>query len=385
MGISVQDAMRRSPLPFAITRGVERKLVYANSAFSRLAGIAKGETPGVPIATVFTGTEGGALSALLDRAARDGVELLDQRIDSSSERASGWQCSVWPVITDDGRAEAFGIEIRESGSPGAALDLQRQVAEQLLLGALRERSLADDAEAANRANTAFLGAMSHELRAPLNAIGGYIELLDLGLRGPVTDDQRADFARVKTNQQHLALLITEVLNFARAGSGGVFYAVSDINGCDALRHAIQLIEPLIAQRGLVFDGISGDSSIVARADPEKVAQILVNLLSNAIKFTPAGGHISAECAVVDDTVTLSISDTGPGVPRDKFGAIFGRFVQLKEGLADRESGVGLGLAISRDLARAMNGDLTVESTEGKGARFTLSLPRASEHTQPLSG
>jgi len=165
----------------------------------------------------------------------------------------------------------------------------------------------------------------------------------------------------------------------------VSYAVSDINGCDALRHAIQLIEPLIAQRGLVFDGISGDSSIVARADPEKVAQILVNLLSNAIKFTPAGGHISAECAVVDDTVTLSISDTGPGVPRDKFGAIFGRFVQLKEGLADRESGVGLGLAISRDLARAMNGDLTVESTEGKGARFTLSLPRASEHTQPLSG
>ena len=378
MEISVQEAMRRSPLPFAITRGAERTLVYANSAFSRLAGIAKGETPGVPIATVFTGTEGGALSALLDRAARDGVELLDERIDASSERASGWQCSVWPVITDDGRAEALGIEIRESGSPGAALDLQRQVAEQMLLGALRERSLADDAEAANRAKTAFLGAMSHELRAPLNAIGGYIELLDMGLRGPVTDDQRADFARVKTNQQHLALLITEVLNFARVGSGGVSYAVSDINGCDALKHAIQLIEPLIAQRGLVFDGISGDSSIVARADPEKVAQILVNLLSNAIKFTPAGGHISAECAAVDDTVTLSISDTGPGVPKDKLDAIFGRFVQLKEGLADRESGVGLGLAISRDLARAMNGDLTVESTEGKGARFTLSLPRASE-------
>jgi len=379
---SVQEAMRRSPLPFAITRGAERKLVYANSAFSRLAGIAKGETPGVPIATVFTGTEGGALSALLDRAARDGVELLDERIDASSERASGWQCSVWPVITDDGRAEGLGIEIRESGSPDAALDLQRQVAEQMLLGALRERSLADDAEAANRAKTAFLGAMSHELRAPLNAIGGYIELLDLGLRGPVTDDQRADFARVKTNQQHLALLITEVLNFARVGSAGMSYAVSDINGCDALRHAIELIEPLIAQRGLVFDGISGDSSIVARADPEKVAQILVNLLSNAIKFTPAGGHISAECAAVDDTLTLSISDTGPGVPKDKLEAIFGRFIQLEEGLADRESGVGLGLAISRDLARAMNGDLTVESIEGKGARFTLSLPRASAHQKP---
>jgi signal transduction histidine kinase len=377
LDISVQDAMRRSPLPFAITRGPERRLVYANSAFSRLAGIAEGESPGVPIATGFTGTEGNALSALLDLAARDGVELIDQRIDTPGERASGWLCSVWPVITDDGRADTFGIEIRESGSRDAALDLQRQISEQMLLGALRERSLADDAEAANRAKTAFLGAMSHELRAPLNAIGGYIELLDLGLRGPVTDDQRADFARVKANQQHLALLITEVLNFSQAGSGGLSYALSDVNGSDALRHAIQLIEPLIAQRGLVFDGISCDSSIVARADPEKVAQILVNLLSNAIKFTPAGGHISAECAAARDNITLSISDTGRGVPKEKLEAIFGPFVQLKEGLADRESGVGLGLAISRDLARAMNGDLTVESTEGKGARFTLSLPRAS--------
>ena len=376
MGISVQKAMQRSPLAFAITSGAEHKLVYVNSAFSRLAGIAKGETPGVPIATVFTGTEGAALSALLDRAARDGVELMDQRIDASSERASGWHCSVWPVTTDDGRSEAFGIAIRESGSSDASLDLQRQVSEQMLLGALRERGLADEAEDANRAKTAFLGAMSHELRAPLNAIGGYIELLDMGLRGPVTEDQRADFARVKANQQHLALLITEVLNFARVGSPGMSYAVGDINGYDALRHAIELIEPLIAERGLVFDGISGDQSIVARADPEKVAQNLVNLLSNAIKFTPAGGHIGAESAAVDDTVTLSISDTGPGLPKDKLEAIFGRFVQLKEGLANRKSGVGLGLAISRDLARAMNGDLTVESVEGKGARFTLSLPRA---------
>ena len=376
---SVQEAMRRSPLPFAITRGAERTLVYANSAFCRLAGITVSEAPGVPIATVFTGTEGGALSALLDRAFRDGVELLDERIDASSERANGWQCSVWPVIQDDGRADALGIEIRESSPPDATLDLQRQVAEQMLLGALRERGLADDAETANVAKTAFLRAMSHELRTPLNAILGYIDLLDMGLRGPVTEDQHADFARVRTNQQHLAALVTEILNFARVGSGSVAYAVSDVNGCDALRHAIALIEPLIAQQALVFDGVSGDPGIVARADPEKVTQILVNLLSNAIKFTPAGGHISAECAAVDDAVALSITDTGSGIAPDKLETIFAPFVQLKEGLADREGGIGLGLAISRDLARAMKGDLTVESTEGKGARFTLSLPRAGEH------
>jgi len=376
---SVQEAMRRSPLSFAITSGAEHTLVYANSAFSRLAGIATGETPGVAIATVFTGTEGGALSALLDRASRDRVELLDERIDASSERVKAWQCSVWPVIKDDGKAVALGIQIRDSTPPDDSLDLQRQVAEQMLLGALRERRLADDAETANRAKTAFLRAMSHELRTPLNAIAGYIDLLDMGLHGPVTESQRADLARVRTNQQHLSALITEILNFARVGSGSVSYAVSDVNCRDALTRAIELIEPLIAQQGLVFDGASCDSSIVARADPEKVTQILVNLLSNAIKFTPAGGHISAECAAVDDIVTLTLSDTGLGIATDKLETIFEPFVQLKEGLADREGGIGLGLSISRDLARAMKGDLTVESTEAKGTRFTLSLPRAGEH------
>src|ERR1700682_1484489 len=255
---SVQEAMRRSPLPFAITRGAERALVYTNPAFCRLAGIANAEVPGVPIATVFTGTEGGALSALLDRASRDRVEMLDERIDAPSERASAWQCSVWPVIMDKRRAEVLGLQIRDSTPPDDALDLQRQVAEQMLLTALRERGLADDAETANRAKTAFLRAMSHELRTPLNAIGGYIDLLDLGLRGPVAETQRADLARVRNNQQHLAALITQTLHFARAGSGSVSYAVSDINGRDALKHAIELIEPLIAQQGLVFDGISGD-------------------------------------------------------------------------------------------------------------------------------
>ena len=567
---TVQEALRRymqqAPLPFAIARGAEHRLVYANSAFCRLVGVANGEGLGAPIATDFTATEGRALSTILDRAFRDGVEVLDERIYAPSRAASDWQCSVWPVIDDDGRVEALGIQIRESSRPDDALDLQRQVAEQMLLSALRERGFAEDAEAArrraaflaeagrllaesvdqsstlvaltrlalptlgawcivdvleergairrlgiyhpdpekqklareleiswtpepddpfgatamlrdtrtiaitddieatlaatahspgnlhilrqlgigslltvplvarkrllgaitfvseqrglsyspedvqlaedvanrgalaldnaqvydlalvlqrsaetaNRAKTAFLGAMSHELRTPLNAIGGYIDLLDMGLRGPVTENQHADFARVKTNQQHLAILITEILNFVKVGSGHVSYAAINVKVCDAMQHAIDLIEPLFGQKGIAFDGISGDSRIVARADPERVTQILINLLSNAIKFTPAGGRIRAECAVADDSVTLSLTDTGIGIAAEKHESIFEPFIQLKESLSDRESGVGLGLAISRDLARAMKGDLTVESSEGKGARFTLSLPRAEE-------
>jgi len=371
----LRGSIQQSPLPFALTRGPEHTLVYANSAFGRLTGVAIGAALGTPIATAFAGPVGPALSAILDRTARDGVELLDQRVEGETALL----CSVWPVIADKGSVEALAIEIRESTLSDAELELQQKVAEQMLLGALRERGLADDAETANVAKTAFLRAMSHELRTPLNAIGGYIDLLDMGLRGPVTESQHADLGRVRTNQLHLAALITEILNFARVGSGSVSYAVSDINGCDALMHAVGLIEPLIGQQGLVFDGISGDSSVVARADPEKVTQILVNLLSNAIKFTPEGGHISAEVAAHDNTVTLAVSDTGLGIAPEKLENIFEPFTQLKEGLADRKGGIGLGLSISRDLARAMKGDLTVESTEGKGTRFTLSLPRANEH------
>jgi signal transduction histidine kinase len=571
--LSLQEALRRcmqqAPLPFAITRGTEHILAYANSAFCRLAGAGNGDPLGVPIDTLFSATEGRALRIALDRAFRDRVELLDERIDASGETASDWHFSLWPVIADNGRAEALGIEIREAIPRDAALDLQRQVAEQMLLGALRERGFAEEAEAArrraaflaeagrllaesvdqastlvaltklalpglgawcivdileegdaihrlgiyhpdpekqelahqlqvswgpepddpfgapamlrdarplahtddieatlaatahspanldilrqlgigslltvpliarnrllgaitfvsaernlafskedtelaeavanrgalaldnaqvydlalvlqrsaetaNRAKTAFLGAMSHELRTPLNAIGGYIDLLDMGLRGPVTANQHADFARVKTNQQHLALLITEILNFVRVEGGRESYLISDVKACESIQRAIDLIEPLFGQKGLVFDGINGDDSIVARADPERVVQILINLFSNSIKFTAPGGRISASCAVTSDTVTIGVSDTGLGIAPEKHEAIFKPFIQLKESLADRESGVGLGLAISRDLARAMNGDLTVESAEGKGARFTLSLPRAGGHQE----
>jgi signal transduction histidine kinase len=237
--------------------------------------------------------------------------------------------------------------------------------------------LRQSAETANRAKTEFLGAMSHELRTPLNAIGGYIELLDMGLRGPVTEGQHADFARIRTNQQYLLVLITEILNFAHIGSGRMAYAISDINAYDALARAAELVEPLIPQRGIVWGGITCDSSVVLRGDREKVTQILVNLFSNAIKFTLGGGRIAVGGEIKGDTVLLSVIDTGIGVPPEKLDSIFEPFVQLKEGLTDRGTGVGLGLAISRDLARAMNGDLTVESIEGNGARFTLCLPRAS--------
>ncbi len=237
--------------------------------------------------------------------------------------------------------------------------------------------LQQNAEEANRAKSAFLGAMSHELRTPLNAIGGYVELLDMGLRGPVTKEQRADLERVRQNQQQLLVLISEILNYARLGGGQATYNVIDFNACDVLARAVDILGPLVERKNLECKATVDDTTIICRADPEKVTQILVNLVSNAIKFTAAGGRISAFCEATGDDVHFIVTDTGIGIPKIKFEKIFEPFVQLKDSLTEREGGVGLGLAISRDLARAMNGSLAVESTEGTGSSFTLTLPRGS--------
>jgi GAF domain-containing protein len=409
---SIQEALRQcvqqAPLPFAVTRGADHVLAYANSAFTRLTGFTGGPVIGVPIAAAFGGDRGRELHTLLDRANRDGLQLLDEPVRASSGEANDWYCSVWPVTGQDASIEALGVQVRESDPREPALGLQRQIAEQLLLGALRERGFAEDAEAArrhatflaeagrllaesvdktstfvalaklalptlgawcimdvlgagnsihrlgiyhpdpakqalareleaawipdpndpfgapamlrdartveatedieavlvtaarsadnlrilrqlgigalltvpliardkllgaitfvsaqpgmtyseeeirlaenlaargalaldnaqaydlalvgrrqaeaaNEAKAAFLSAMSHELRTPLNAIGGYIDLLDMGLRGPVTDEQHTDFARVKASQQHLNRLITEILNFRSSNAAG---------------------------------------------------------------------------------------------------------------------------------------------------------------------
>src|SRR5450759_5355820 len=177
---ALRHCMQQAPLPFAITRGAEHTVVYSNSAYCLLAGVANGGAIGAPIADPFIATEGRALTAILNRAFRQGIEILDERIETSTERASGWQCSVWPVIAEDRRVEALGIQIRESSPRDGARELQRQVAEQMLLSALRERGLADDAEAARR-RAAFLAEAGRLLAESVDQATTLVALTKLAL------------------------------------------------------------------------------------------------------------------------------------------------------------------------------------------------------------
>jgi len=238
------------------------------------------------------------------------------------------------------------------------------------------RRLTDEALEASRAKSDFLAAMSHDLRTPLNAIGGYAQLIEMGVRGPVTDAQKADLERIQRSKSHLDRLVSDVLSFAKLGAGRIELRREPIKVKNLLGSVVDMIRPQLAEKQLNLSAVLVDPELRIHADLDKAQQILINLLANALKFTPAGGTISLEVDPQDECVAISVNDTGIGVPEDQLERIFEPFAQAKRALVVSDSGVGLGLAISRQLARAMDGELTVKSTVGTGSSFTLTLPRS---------
>lgn len=290
-------------------------------------------------------------------------------------------------VTDDDEALLSGLADQTAAPLEHALLAERMervtlVAENVrLYEAERTARLAADraraeAEAANRAKSEFLANMSHELRTPLQAISGYVELIDMGLRGPVTDEIREDLRRIRASQRLLLRLVEDVLDVARLGAGHVQLDLSRVALHDLLSSAEAHVFPQLHAKLLRYRYDGCDPAVTVHADRERLQQIILNLLSNAIKFTPAGGAIALSVETSARTVLVRIADNGRGVPADKLDEIFDPFVRVEHGFSRDNEGAGLGLAISRALGRAMGGDLTVESTLGRGSTFTLTLSRS---------
>jgi signal transduction histidine kinase len=249
-----------------------------------------------------------------------------------------------------------------------------------LEGELRDALRA--AHAANRAKSDFLTVMSHELRTPLNAIGGHVQLLEMGLHGSLTDAQREALERVQRSQRHLLGMINDLLNLAEVDAGRVRYEIVHQPVASAMQAVATLLAPLATQNGIALSvrpPNAGDEALEVQADVDKLQQILLNVVSNAIKFSTHGGRIAIEggrCATDASLVEIRVHDTGVGMAESQLASIFEPFVQLGVPVHGQREGVGLGLSVSRMLARGMGGELSAESEVGAGSTLTLALPLA---------
>jgi PAS domain S-box-containing protein len=320
-----------------------------------------------------------------------GPPLVDRVAQVIAGRTSASQADM-VLRTRDGRRVPVDVRIariraerRDGSSPvpavGAVLAL-RDIADRKADARALEAARADaeharsEAESANRAKSEVLATMSHELRTPLNAIGGFTELIADGIYGPVAPRQHEALGRIKRAQELLLGLINAVLNFAKVQAGRVPLHLTLFDLPRALDDVRGLVLPQMRARQLAFTMRPAvGATRTAFADRDKVQQIVLNLLTNAVKFTARDGRVDVTCESDDDTIRVSVIDTGVGIPADRLSAVFEPFVQLGSDRTTVGQGTGLGLAISRELARSMGGDLVATSAVGVGSRFTLVLPR----------
>lgn len=377
----------QAPTFLAVMRGPSHEFTLVNAAFGQLVG--RSDLLGHTVMEIFPEMLAQGFIALMDDVLATGTPFVGREMPITFGGAPDSRGDIrfvdfvyMPLIEADGTRSG----IISHGSDVTANVLARREIEQLLVAseqARREAEIArSEAQAANRAKSEFLTVMSHELRTPLNAIAGYVELMQMGIRGPVTTQQRDDLARIQKSQRHLLGLINGVLTHARAEAGAVVYDLTGVSLAQVVSTSETLIAPQARAKRIVLRlSESFESCLTVSADREKLEQIVTNLLSNAVKFTAVGGSVILACARGSElegvgTIVVTVADSGRGIAADAFERIFEPFVQVDARLTRSEEGMGLGLAISRDFARGMGGDLTVTSVLGVGSTFTLSLPMA---------
>ena len=244
---------------------------------------------------------------------------------------------------------------------------------------LSERALRQAKEAAEQAyqsKSRFLANMSHELRTPLNAIIGFSEMMQHQLLGPLGNDRYNDYiAGIRESGEHLLDLITDILDMSKIEAGKYQLYVEDINLSKIIRLAIHMMEGRANDAQLTIDtNIDEDTALTLQADRRALMQVLLNLLSNAIKFTPEGGQISISALQNDMGTTLTVKDTGIGIPKLKLERVTRPFEQVANAHTRGHEGSGLGLSITKNLCELHGGNLSLESTVNEGTTVNVFIP-----------
>jgi signal transduction histidine kinase/ActR/RegA family two-component response regulator len=279
--------------------------------------------------------------------------------------------------------------VRDAGGEhGAGDELGRLAdslvrAEKLLASRTTELITArDEAVRASQAKNAFLSSTSHELRTPLNAVLGFTQLLQLS---DLSQEDRDAVERILAAGRHLLALINELIDIARIESGDFSLSVEPVAVQPVVQESCQLMAPLAADRSITISQPCPWPGLAVKADRQRLRQILVNLLSNAVKYNRAGGSVTITCqAASPGQASLTVADTGPGIPAADLEHIFDPFERLG---AERTAieGTGIGLPLARAFAEAMHGQLTAASVPGEGTTFTLTLPRTPDIVQAPAG
>jgi signal transduction histidine kinase len=380
---------QNAPAFLAVLRGPEHVFELANDAYYQLVG--HRELIGKPVFEALPEIREQGFEELLEGVLATGTTYIGREVPILLAREPGAAAQqryvdlvYIPLIEADGTRSgviAHGTDVTEHVH--ARGEIERL---------LRESEVARaEAEEANQAKSQFLANMSHEIRTPINAIVGYADLLEIGLRGKLSEGQQSYVDRIKSSSRHLVGLIDEILDLSKIEAGGMTIGRQPVLLHDVIREALEMILPQAQARELTIpETIACDpDDAMCLGDPDRVRQILVNLLSNAVKFTGSGGSVSVRCSVLDaapkaelaiegGVMAVEVEDTGIGIAPGQLSRIFEPFVQVDTGHTRQVGGTGLGLTISRKLARMMGGDLTVRSRLGEGTCFTLWLPAALE-------
>lgn len=241
-------------------------------------------------------------------------------------------------------------------------------------GRVDAESAREVAEGENSAKDRAITLVSHELRSPLGAIANNVQILQLEICGPITAMQRAVLERITASHTHVMSLVDQLLDLQRLATGHMHFDIAPVSVLAAVRDAADMVAWQFTRAGVELIVEISDDTGELHTDRRKFTQIVMNLLSNAAKFTPQGGRVTVTGAHVEQGLRLQVRDTGIGIAAEHLDAVFEPFVQLQDGGRSHHGGAGLGLSISRQFARGLGGELTLDSEVGVGSTFTLMIP-----------
>jgi signal transduction histidine kinase len=334
------------------------------------------------VMTMVSGVEGAALGLVLTQLVLTAATVSGHGIAAIAKLPLGTQLYFTQIFITGlitvmlPAAVAITERVTLRDGMQAALKREEQVNQALRESEKRYREMAEQAQSANKAKSEFLASMSHELRTPLNAILGFSEILATQLYGPLGHEKYVEYAEdVHKSGTHLLELINDVLDLSKIDAGKMELRVSTFSVSELIDDTVLLVRG--RAKGHVRLKVYVPTDIHIRADKRLTTQILINLLSNAIKFTPDGGTITAGVQEHHgEGLEIYVADTGIGMDAAQLNKAFSTYGQIDSQIAQTHQGTGLGLPIAQSLARLQGGDLTAQSTPGKGTRMMLILPQS---------